>query len=98
MKFLVEKYYVYILTNSRRTVLYVGYTEDLKRRIYFHRHRLIAGFTKKYNLDQLVYFEEFLCFDKAIDREKQIKKYRRQKKDILIEKMNPSQIDLYEGL
>ena len=92
------KSYIYILTNQRRNVMYVGCTEDLKRRIYFHKKRLIPGFTKKYNVDRLVYFEEYDNAEKAISRESQIKKYRREKKNLLVEKLNPDWNDLYEDI
>ena len=89
------KSYVYILINKRRTVMYVGCTDDLKKRVYFHKKRLIPGFTKKYNVDQLVYYESFASKAEALERESQIKKYRRSKKDDLVVKMNPSLEDLY---
>jgi len=90
------KSYVYILSNRRKNVVYVGSTDDLKKRIYFHKKRLISGFTKKYNVDQLVYFEAFNTAAEAVDRERQIKGYRREKKNLLIWKMNPEWKDLYE--
>lgn len=93
-----SKSYVYILCNRRRNVVYIGCTDDLKRRIYFHKKRLIPGFTKKYNVDRLVYFEEISSQDEALKREAQIKKYRREKKDQLVQKMNPEWTDLYEQL
>jgi len=77
------KSYIYILCNRHKNVLYVGCTEDLKKRIYFHKKRLIPGFTKKYNVDQLIYFEEYANHDDALAREVQIKKYRRDKKRVL---------------
>ena len=90
------KSYVYILSNKGKNVVYVGSTDDLKKRIYFHKKRLIAGFTKKYNVDQLVYFEAFDTAVEAIGREKQIKGYRREKKNLLIRNMNPEWENLYE--
>ena len=90
------KSYVYILSNKGKNVVYVGSTDDLKKRIYFHKKRLIAGFTKKYNVDQLVYFEAFDTAVEAIGREKQIKGYRREKKSLLIGNMNPEWKDFYE--
>jgi putative endonuclease len=71
---------VYILTNASNTVLYVGVTNDLKRRCYEHKQKRIKGFTKKYNIDKLIYFEEFDLIESAIAREKQIKGYSRAKK------------------
>lgn len=80
-----------------RNVLYVGCTEDLKKRIYLHKKRLISGFTKKYNVDRLIYFEKFESLEEAQFREKQLKNYRREKKLQLIERQNPDWIDLYES-
>lgn len=93
-----KKFFVYILSNRHRNVVYVGSTDDLKKRVYFHKKRLIPGFTKKYNVDRLVYFEECNSTDDAIVREKQIKGYRREKKIFLIEHMNPNWRDLYQEL
>jgi putative endonuclease len=92
------KSYVYILCNRYRNVVYVGCTDDLKKRVYFHKKRLIPGFTEKYNVNRLIYFEEHSNLDEALKRETQIKKYRRQKKDQLVLKMNPEWNDLYERL
>lgn len=75
-------------------VLYVGMTNDLERRLYEHINKLIEGFTKKYNLNKLVYYEETSDVNSAIQREKEIKKWRREKKNNLIEKMNPKWEDL----
>ncbi len=72
------KSYVYILSNKGKNVVYVGSTDDLKKRIYFHKKRLISGFTKKYNVDRLVSFEAFETSGEAVGREKQIKGYRRE--------------------
>ena len=90
-----KHYYVYILTNKRHTVLYTGVTNDLKRRVYEHREKMIAGFTKKYNIFKLVFYEETESSEAAILREKQIKGGSRQKKLDLIEGMNPQWRDLY---
>ena len=84
-----HNYFVYILTNKNRTVLYIGVTNDLQRRVYEHENGLIPGFTKKYNCHFLIYFEHFQKIEDAIDREKQIKKWRREKKDNLINTTNP---------
>lgn len=89
-------YYVYIIANPDHKVLYVGVTNNLNRRIWQHKNKAIPGFSKKYNIIKLVYFEYFDQIDSAIQREKQIKGYRRQKKVILIDKMNPDWIDLYK--
>lgn len=82
-------YYVYILTNRSNKVLYIGVTNDIARRVYEHKTKLIEGFTKKYNLDKLVYLEETDSIESAILREKQLKKWRREKKIKLIESINP---------
>jgi putative endonuclease len=87
-------YYVYILTNSLSTVLYTGVTNDLERRVYEHKHKLIPGFTSKYNVNKLVYFEEGKDVSAAIAREKEIKGWRRSKKAELIATMNPQWRDL----
>ena len=90
--------HVYILCNQHRNVLYIGATDELRRRIYFHKKRLITGFTKKYNVNRLVYFEGCNSAEAALAREKQLKGYRRKKKIKLLEQMNPDWIDLYETL
>jgi len=81
-------YYVYILTNIHHTVLYTGVTNDLERRCYEHKKKKIKGFTQKYNVDKLIYFERFDSIDSAIAREKQIKGFSRVKKLALINKVN----------
>ena len=82
--------YVYILTNKNKTTLYIGVTSDLCRRIYEHKNHLIKdSFTDKYNLEHCIYFEEFSYIGLAIQREKEIKKWNRQKKEDLINKKNP---------
>ena len=90
-------YYVYLLTNANHTVLYTGVTNDLERRCYEHKQKKIKGFTQKYNVDKLVYFEEFDFIDVAIAREKQIKGYSRMKKNALIDKFNKGWKDLYNA-
>jgi len=87
-------YYVYILTNERMTVLYIGVTNDLERRVYEHKKRLADGFTKKYNVDRLVYFEETDDVTIAIEREKQLKRWVRRRKADLVATMNPEWRDL----
>jgi len=87
-------YYVYLLTNWNNRVMYVGVTNNLERRLYQHKNKMIKGFTKKYNVNKLVYFEETSDIESAITREKEIKKWRREKKDKLVNEMNPSWIDL----
>lgn len=90
-------YYVYFVTNKRLNVLYTGVTNDIVRRIYEHKNKLIEGFTKKYNVDRLVYIEEYDNIHDAIAREKQIKGWSRHKKNILVQKANPLWNDLYDG-
>jgi putative endonuclease len=87
--------YVYILTNDNRNVLYVGCTNDLKKRIHHHKHRLVAGFTKKYNVHQLVYFEALPDIETARRRERTLKGITRVRKDALIKAFNPTWRDLY---
>ena len=82
-------YYVYILTTRSNTVLYTGVTNDLKRRVFEHKSGFNEGFTKKYHVHKLIYFEMFDFVELAIAREKQIKGYSREKKIKLIETMNP---------
>ena len=93
----IHNYYVYILTNKNNTVLYTGVTNDLVRRCHEHKKKLIKGFTEKYNVDKLVYYELFDFIEFAINREKQIKGYSRQKKESLIDKVNPLRDDLYDN-
>ncbi|MBO5713383.1 MAG: GIY-YIG nuclease family protein [Clostridia bacterium] len=87
-------YYVYIITNKNKTVLYVGVTNDIKRRIYEHKNKLVDGFSKKYNLDTLVYYEYTSDITSAIEREKQIKGWIRAKKEKLITDFNENWDDL----
>lgn len=90
----MKNYYVYILSNKTNKVLYIGITSDLKHRIYQHKNKLIDGFSKKYNVTKLVYFEETNDVQVALSREKQLKKWRREKKDWLINQSNPDWLDL----
>ena len=83
----VKQYYVYIMTNKSRTP-YTGITNNLERRVYEHKHKLVAGFTEKYNITRLVYFEATEDVNTAIEREKQIKGWLRAKKIALIESLN----------
>jgi len=89
-------YYVYILSSKRNGTLYVGMTNNLKRRIYEHKNNLIKGFTEKYNIHNLVYFEQTSNVKAALEREKNIKNWKRKWKIELIEKQNPNWNDLYE--
>ncbi|QDP02787.1 GIY-YIG nuclease family protein [Thalassotalea sp. PS06] len=86
---------VYILTNKKNSVLYIGVTSNLPQRIYQHREKLVEGFSKRYNLTKLVYFELFDDLENAITREKRMKDWHRQWKVNLIEKNNPDWRDLY---
>ena len=74
-------YYVYIMTNKTQTVLYTGVTNDLTRRVYEHKNHLVKGFSDKYNLEKLIYLEEFSCIRQAIEREKQLKGWKRERKN-----------------
>jgi putative endonuclease len=89
-------YYVYLLTNWNDKVMYVGMTNDLKRRMYEHKAKTVKGFTAKYNLNKLVYFEATSNVQAAIAREKEIKKWRREKKNALVVRANPEWKDLSE--
>ena len=91
----MSQYYVYIMSSFRET-LYVGMTSDLTRRVYEHRHKFTDGFTKKYNVSKLVYYEDTNDIESAITREKQIKGWLRKKKTALIESLNPYWADLAE--
>ena len=93
-----KQYFVYILGNFHNTVLYIGITSDLCTRIWQHKQELVPGFTKTYHIHNLIYFELYLDPETAILREKQMKKWSRKKKDILILKQNPKLIDLYPNL
>lgn len=90
----MNKYYVYILTNRSGT-LYVGVTNNLERRIQEHKNKTMKGFTQLYNIDRLIYFEDTNDINAALAREKQIKGWRREKKIMLIESLNPEWKDLF---
>jgi putative endonuclease len=91
----MKHYYVYIMTNRSKT-LYTGVTNNLQRRMYEHKHHLVAGFTSKYQITRLVYFEETSDVNAALAREKHIKGWLRAKKVALIESLNPDWRDLSE--
>jgi putative endonuclease len=93
-----RQYFVYILASKRNGTLYTGVTSDLIRRVYEHKNNLVEGFTNKYRVHRLVYFEECGDIHMAIAREKQIKNWERTWKKNLIEKENPRWIDLYDQL
>jgi len=89
-------YYVYILTNWSNKVLYIGVTNNLERRLFEHKHKLVKGFTEKYNVDKLVYFESTTNVVAVITREKQLKGWVRKKKIDLISESNSCWVDLSE--
>lgn len=95
---MMKQYYVYLMTNYTNRVIYTGVTNNLKRRVYQHKHKVHKGFTNKYNINKLVYFEIFDDINNAISREKQLKAGPRRKKVSLIIKNNPRFEDLYEKL
>ncbi|MBR5402105.1 MAG: GIY-YIG nuclease family protein [Treponema sp.] len=90
----MNSYYVYILSNYTNSTLYIGVTNNLKKRLYEHKTKVYEGFSKKYNVDKLVYFEEVSDIKSAIQREKNLKKWKREWKDALIKKANPEFNDL----
>lgn len=92
----MNRYYVYILSSPTGT-LYTGMTNNLERRVYQHKHKLIQGFTTRYDVDRPVYFEETADVLTAITREKQIKGWSRVKKVVLVETLNPTWADLSDG-
>jgi len=93
-----RNYSVYILSSKRNGTLYTGVTNNLIRRIYEHKNKFSHGFSKKYDIDKLVYYECFQSITDAISREKQIKHYKRADKLVLIEAFNPSWKDLYQEI
>jgi len=90
----MNSYYVYIITNRKNGVLYIGVTNNIQRRIYEHKNKLIQGFSSKYNLFMLVYYEETTDIKSAIEKEKRLKSWKRSWKIELIEKDNPKWKDL----
>ncbi len=93
----MTNFYVYILENKKDGVLYIGLTNELERRLYEHKNKLLKGFTYKYNVDKLVYFEEFETYEEAFTRERRLKKWNRNWKIELIEKENSGWDDLPTG-
>ncbi len=91
-------YWVYIVTNKPYGTLYTGLTANLPRRIHEHRNKIIEGFTKKYGLDKLVYYEEYPTFQDAVEREKKLKRWARDWKKQLVDRFNPTWSDPYETL
>ena len=92
----MKKSYIYFMTNKNNTVIYIGVTSNLLKRVYQHKSKLNKGFTAKYNCDKLVYFEEYNDINLAIDREKQLKARNRKNKESLINSENPEWLDLSE--
>ena len=90
--------YIYIITSTNNKVLYIGVTNNLIRRIYEHKNKMVKGFSKTYNLNKLVYYEQYPTIQQAIEREKQLKTWHRPWKNRLINKLNPSWRDLYEEI
>ncbi len=94
----MKLYYIYILASKRNGTLYIGITNDIVKRIWEHKEKLVQGFTKKYDVDILVYFEQFTDVKDALKREKALKKWNRRWKLELIEEKNPNWNDLYNDL
>ncbi len=94
----MKQFYVYILCSKRNGTLYIGVTSDLIKRVYEHKNNFVDGFTNKYNVHNLAWFETHESAESAIFREKQIKKWEREWKLQLIEKHNPEWCDLYESI
>ena len=95
---MIDSYYVYILASKRIGTLYIGVINNLERRVYEHKSNIINGFTAKYCVHRLVYFEQTTDINSALQREKQLKKWKRSWKIELIEKTNPTWKDLYDEL
>jgi putative endonuclease len=94
----MRQYYVYILTSKRNGTLYVGVTNNLYKRVYAHKSDLVGGFTREYRVHNLVYYEVYRDIRDALDREKRMKKWKRQWEIQLIEKTNPQWRDLYSDV
>ena len=94
----MKKGYVYILTNEKNGTLYVGVTSDLVKRIWQHKNKFVEGFSQKYDLDKLVYYEVFDDIENAIEHEKKLKNWHRQWKINLINQKNPDWVDLYDDI
>lgn len=91
-------YWVYMMTNKYNTTLYIGVTNDLKRRVYEHKEKLVLGFTFKYNCSKLIWYESTESVESAIVKEKQMKKWKREYKINLINQFNPDWHDLYDSI
>ncbi len=94
----MKTFFIYILAGKKNGTLYIGMTNNLIKRVYEHKHGLVDGYTKKYNLHKLAYSQKADCFMRAITREKQLKKWKREWKIELIEKNNPMWKDLYDEI
>ncbi|MEJ8752234.1 GIY-YIG nuclease family protein [Lagierella sp. ICN-221743] len=94
----MKNYYIYIMANKTNTTIYIGVTGNLIKRVWEHKNKLIKGFTTRYNVEKLVYYEETTDVNSAIAREKQLKGWTRKKKNQLIESMNPNWDDLYDDI
>lgn len=94
----IKTYHVYVMTNMSHTAFYIGITNNLPRRVFEHKNKYIQGFTSRYNVIYLVYFEEYTDIEKAIKREKQLKNWHRDWKINLIKKSNPTLADLPIGI
>ncbi len=94
----MKKYYVYILFSNKNGTLYTGVTSNLVKRVYEHKQKLVEGFSKKYSVDKLGYFEIYESIEQAIEREKQLKNWKREWKISLIEKDNSKWEDLYYSI
>lgn len=94
----MNAYYVYIMASKKNGTLYIGVTNNLTRRVYEHKNDLIEGFTKKYGVHKLVYYEQINDIDSEIEREKKLKKWNRRWKIGLIQKFNPNWHDIYDEL
>jgi len=93
----MNTFFVYILTNKNHTVLYTGFTDDVYRRTFEHKEKILKGFTSKFNVDKLVYFEKHNDMEEALLREKSIKRYKRDWKVNMINSINPEWRDLFDG-
>jgi len=93
-----KQYYIYLLTNQNNTVIYAGVTSNLTKRVWEHKNKLVKGFTQRYNINKLLYYEIYDDPENAISREKQIKAGSRKNKIDLIKSINPEWIDLYNTL
>jgi len=93
----MQRSYVYFMSNKNDSVIYIGVTSNLIKRVYQHKAKILKGFTSKYNCDKLVYFEEFKDINQAITREKQLKSGNRKRKEELIKKENSNWNDLSDG-